>query len=85
MAPIEDEKRFINVRFNLDMEVTQVSYKEDGKEVIADREDWDYYCSGTVFNQFYFASAIHATIHVLHYILTASIEQCTKHNTSLST
>lgn len=85
MAPILDEKRFINVRFNLDMDVTQVSYKEDGKEVIADKKDWDYYCSGAIFNQVYFASAIHATIHVLHYILTTAIEDCTKHDTSLST
>ena len=86
MSKMVENNHFINVRFNTDMEVIQISYRdEDGKEVLAKEEEWNHYAGGAMYNGVYYASCIHATIHVFHYIMTTAIQESTKFNKSLHT
>jgi hypothetical protein len=64
-----DPERYINVRFDLDVEVSQITYYEKSRKQKC---------------QLYFASAIHATIHIFHYIMAAAIQHVTNHSTSLN-
>jgi len=76
-------EHYINVRFDLDMQVSQITYydEESKTEVLAPKDKWNYYASGALYNQLYFATAIHATIHIFHYIMTSAIQHVTKHST----
>lgn len=79
--------RLINVRFNADMEITYMSYydKSAKKKVVVPPKDFDYWASAVLYETHLFAGSIHATIHVLHYILTTGIDHATQHDLSLKT
>jgi len=84
MREMKDPSHRINTRFNLDMTVDQITvYNEKGEERVIDstnKKELDYYASGVLYNLFYFASTIHANIHILHYLMTAGIKSSTSHN-----
>jgi hypothetical protein len=81
---MSDPSHRINVRFNMDMTVNKITkFDQDGQATIVDASEWDKYASGAIYNVFYYASAIHSTIHVLHYLMTTAIKSSTAHNTAL--
>jgi hypothetical protein len=82
---LKDPSHRINVRFNMDMTVNQITkFDEAGKAEIVSTADWDYYASGVMYNLMCYAQSVHATIHVLHYLMTAAIISSTRHDTSLA-
>lgn len=76
--------RRLNVRFNKDMTINKITSYETGKAVVVDKEQWNYYASGILYNVAYFANVQHTLIHVYHYYMTAAIVFCTRHDKSLS-
>ena len=81
---LTDHSHRINCRFNLDMSINQIEkFDESGKSTIVPKEEWDYYSSGILYNLGYYSSCIHATIHILHYLMCGGIRECTLHNDSL--
>lgn len=88
MRDMSDPSHRINVRFNLDMSVDSIRvFDENGnkKKYTEDTPyELDYYASGAIYNLVYFASAVHATIHILHYLMTACITSSTAHNTAFN-
>ena len=81
---IPNPSRRINVRFNKDMTLNQITSYESGEAVIIPEEDWNYYASGITYNVGYFANVQHSLIHVYHYYMTAAINYSTKHDDSLA-
>lgn len=47
--------------------------KEQGMTVVT-ASDTDYWASSVTYNLIFYASCVHATIHVLHYLLTAALD-----------
>jgi hypothetical protein len=85
MREMSDPSHRINVRFNMDMTVDKITkFDQSGKETIVDVSEWDKYASGALYNVYYYASAYHATIHVLHYLMTTAIKSSTDHDNALS-
>jgi hypothetical protein len=85
MRNTSDPSHRINVRFNMDMTVNKITkFDQDGQATIVDLSDWDKYASGAIYNVFYYASAYHSIIHVLHYLMTTGIKSSTDHDTALS-
>jgi hypothetical protein len=80
---LTDASHRINLRFNMDMTINQITTYESGEAVIVPEEDWDYYASGVCYNMVYYASCIHATIHTFHYYMTIGITESTRHDKSL--
>ena len=82
---LTDPSHRINCRFNLDMSINQIEkFDESGKSTIVLEEEWDYYSSGILYNLGYYCSCVHATIHILHYLMCGGIRECTLHNDSLA-
>jgi hypothetical protein len=80
-----DPSHRINVRFNMDMTVNQITkFDKAGKAEIVSEADWDYYASGAMYNMIFYVTAIHTTIHVLHHLMTAAIISSTRHDDSLA-
>lgn len=75
----------INVRFNADMKVVAMTTLENGKEVVIPADEYNKYASGIIYSLSYVASAMHATIHVLHFIMCTGIVHACDHDKSLST
>ena len=73
-----------SVRFNKDMALTQIVNHESGQAVVVPESEWNYYASGVCYSMFYYAQAIQALIHVLHYFMTLAINASTDHNGSLN-
>ena len=85
MREMSDPSHRINVRFNMDMTVDKITkFDQSGKETIVDVSEWDKYASGALYNVYYYASAYHANIHVLHYLMTTAIKSSTDHDNALS-
>jgi len=73
----------VNIRFDSDMSIRQIRvYDEIEGDVIkiirSDEEEFDYWASSALFNLSYYASCVHANIHVLHYILTAALDESSR-------
>jgi hypothetical protein len=82
---LKDPSHRINVRFNLDMTMNQITkFDEAGKAEIVSEADWDYHASGVMCNVMCHVTSVHATIHVLHHLMTAAIISSTRHNPSLA-
>jgi hypothetical protein len=82
---IPNPSRRINVRFNKDMTVNQItSYDESGEAVIIPEEDWNHYASGACYNMFYYSNTFHALLHVYHFLMTAGITESTTHDDALA-
>jgi len=70
----------VNIRFNSDMTIDQVRvYEENSGKRIAkikseDSDEVDKWASSALFNIGFYASSVHANIHVLHYLLTAGLD-----------
>lgn len=75
----------INVRFDTDMKISAMTRLENGEDVVISEDEYDKYASGVIYSLVYFASAIHATIHVLHYIMCIGIQHACSNDTSLAT
>lgn len=73
----------VNVKFSVKpgggLEIESMRVREDGSAdvVTADPKDWDHYATALIYELLYFSSAEHATIHVLHYLLTNALRACT--------
>ena len=80
---LTDASHRINLRFNMDMTINQITTYESGEAVIVPEEEWDYYASGVCYNMVYYASCVHATIHTFHYYMTIGITESTRHDKSL--
>lgn len=81
---LTDHSHRINCRFNLDMSINQIeTFNKSGKSKIVPEEEWNYYSSGILYNLGYYSSCIHATIHILHYLMCGGIRESTLHNDSL--
>ncbi len=75
----------INVYFTKDMDISMMKiYDAEGKATVVPESQWDYYASGVLYNFIFYASSIHATIHVLHYLMCAAMVSSTRHNKKLS-
>ena len=84
MHPDFSTPRRINVRFNKDMTINQITTYENGTAEIVPEEKWNHYASGALYNVFYFANVQHTMIHVFHYYMTAAIADSCKHSKSMS-
>lgn len=80
---LTDASHRINLRFNMDMTINQITTYESGEAVIVLEEEWDYYASGVCYNMVYYASCIHTIIHTFHYYMTIGISESTRHDKSL--
>ena len=80
---LTDASHRINLRFNMDMTINQITTYESGEAVIVPEEEWDYYASGVCYNMVYYASCIHTIIHTFHYYMTIGISESTRHDKSL--
>jgi hypothetical protein len=81
---LTDHSHYINCRFNLDMSINQIeTFDKSGKSKIVPEEEWNYYSSGILYNLEYYSSCVHATVHILHYLLCGGIRESTLHNDSL--
>jgi hypothetical protein len=79
-----DKSHNINVRFNKDMSINRIIDYSSGKEVEVPANEWNYYASGACYNVFCYVSAVHALIHVLHYLMTAAIIASTRGDDTLA-
>ena len=74
----------INVQFNKkDMSINRITDYSSGKKVIVPKSDWNHYASKVCYNGFAYVSLIHATIHILHFLMTTGIRESTSHNAKL--
>jgi hypothetical protein len=80
MREMVDSSHRINARFSKeDMSLVEITkFDETGNAVVVPESEWDYYSSGILFNLIYYASAVHANIHVLHYLMCAGIIMSTR-------
>jgi hypothetical protein len=80
MREMTDPSHHINARFSKeDMSLVEITkFDQSGKAVVVPESEWDYYCSGILFNMLYFSSAVHANIHILHYLMCAGIIMSTR-------
>lgn len=72
----------VNFQFNDKMEIESYTVFDDttGQELyVDDQERRQDYASSAIYNLMFYASAIHATIHVYHYLLTSGFMEETKH------
>lgn len=75
----------INVRFNADMSLNRITaFDAAGKPRVVPESDWNEYAAGATYNLMYYSSSMHATIHVLHFLMTTGIKYCTRHDDALS-
>ena len=65
----------VNFQFDKKMEMTSFAVFDDitGGEIQGDL-DRDYWASSAIYNVIFYASCIHANIHVLHYLMTAAFQ-----------
>lgn len=73
----------INFYFDKNMEFKKLRVYDDvmGKRIFQlckDEEDVDLWASSALYNLFFYASSIHATIHVLHYLMTSAFQYVTE-------
>lgn len=71
----------VNFYFNSDMEITSYRVYDDvtGSRIFQfldgeKDEKLDYWASSAIYNTFFYAEAVHATIHVFHYLLTSAFQ-----------
>jgi len=71
----------VNMKFNSDMEITRIRVYDKGSGILIDRisrcksnEDAEYWASAAIYSLVTYAQCVHATIHVLHYILTGALD-----------
>jgi len=75
--------RRVNIRFDSDMSIDEIRVYEDItgsriKKIKRRDEEFDYWASSALFNLSYYASCVHANIHILHYILTAALDESSR-------
>ena len=65
----------VNFQFDSHMNIKSFQVFDDieGKEIQGDL-DLQTYASSALYNLFFYASSVHATIHVLHYLLTSALQ-----------
>jgi len=74
----------INVYFTKDMDIRMMKkYDANGEGTVVPETEWDYYASAVLYNFVFYASSIHATIHVLHYLMCAGMSSSCRHNKKL--
>ena len=90
MREIQGIEHKINVRFHSDMTVHSIFRQTsvDGSstefvEVKNTTEEWNGACSGCLYNVMHYASACHATIHILHYLATVGMVHATQESKAL--
>lgn len=75
----------INVFFTKNMDIRAIKvYDAKGNVKQVPESEWDFYASGVLYNFVFYASAVHATIHVLHYLMTAGINVSCHHSKKLA-
>jgi len=74
----------VNIRFSKNFRMTEIRVYEESttnmiRRIVIDEntsiEDIDYWASSALFNLGYYASCVHANIHVLHYLMTAALDE----------
>lgn len=80
MRTFNGEGHRVNFKFDSKMNIESFQVFDDrtGKELKVDSHDRKKYASSAIFNIFYFASSVHATIHVFHFLLTSAMVEATK-------
>eukprot|EP00984_Skeletonema_dohrnii_P017344 scaffold7873_cov111-Skeletonema_dohrnii-CCMP3373.AAC.3 len=77
----------VNIRFNADMSIHQIRVYEENTGVLitdppltrrSNSEEVDKWASSALYNLGYYASCVHANIHVLHYLMTAALDESSK-------
>ena len=48
-------------------------YDQDGERIESPPRDMDYYATAVLYDTFFFAEAVHSTIHVFHYLMTNAL------------
>jgi hypothetical protein len=83
MREMTDASHHINARFSKkDMSLVEITkFDKSGEAVVVPESEWDYYSSGILYNLLYYSSAVHANIHVLHYLMCAGIIMSTRKTT----
>jgi len=75
-----------NVYFDEDMKLRELKMiDQDGNMRVAEKDEFDYYASGALYNLLFYATAIHANIHILHDIMSSGIVKSTRHSKSMAT
>jgi hypothetical protein len=80
MRELTDDSHNINAKFDKSMNLIEITVldTDSGKVVVVPEEEWDYYSSGILYNVFYYSSAVHANVHILHYLMCAGIVMSTR-------
>ena len=72
--------REVNALFTSDFRLVSITCK-DGTIIDSFSESQlNLYCSGLLYNLFFYSSAVHAAMHVLHYLMGAGIDSATAHH-----
>lgn len=76
MSTLNGAGHRVNVHFNKHLKITAVRVYDDvlGDRILAQNLDTEYWMSSAIYNLIFYASSVHATIHVLHYCLTAALD-----------
>jgi hypothetical protein len=80
MREMTDDAHRINAKFDKKMRLVEVTKLDTdlGNAVVVPEEEWDYYSSGIIYNMLFYSSTIHATMHVLHYLMCTCITMVTR-------
>ena len=84
MREVVDDSHRINAKFDKKMNLVEITKldSDSGKAIVVPEKEWDYYSSGILYNMLYYSSAIHANIHVLHYLMCTCIIMSTRQSST---
>mmetsp|Transcript_13208 Transcript_13208/g.19769 ORF Transcript_13208/g.19769 Transcript_13208/m.19769 type:complete len:551 (-) Transcript_13208:139-1791(-) len=77
----------VNIRFDADMSIREIRVYEENTGLLITKlnkllgwksEEVDKWASSALFNLGYYASCVHANMHVLHYLMTAALDESSK-------
>ncbi|CAM9407241.1 unnamed protein product [Ectocarpus fasciculatus] len=76
----DEYNREVNALFTSDFKLISITCKDGTVIESFSESQLNLYCSGLLYNLFFYSSAVHAAMHVLHYLMGAGIDSATAHH-----